>query len=81
MASKKLVLTCYLAFIGFALAEIMPKEFVSKMQIVENEAKALMHMEPKRGSDDFVSTIKTYNYFIRDIYPFFLSRLILALVD
>ena len=58
MASKKLILTCYLAFLGFAFAEIMPKDFVSKMQIVENEAKALMHMEPKRGSDDFVSTIK-----------------------
>ena len=55
MASKKLVLTCCMAFLGLAFADIMPKDFVSKMQVVENEAKALMHTEPKRANDDFVS--------------------------
>merc|ERR1712062_847093 len=54
MASKKLMLTCCMAFLGLAFADIMPKDFVSKMQVVENEAKALMHTEPKRANDDFV---------------------------
>ena len=44
-----------MAFLGLAFADIMPKDFVSKMQVVENEAKALMHTEPKRAIDDFVS--------------------------
>ena len=44
-----------MAFLGLAFADIMPKDFVSKMQVVENEAKALMHTEPKRANDDFVS--------------------------
>ena len=44
-----------MAFLGLAFADIMPKDFVSKMQVVENEAKTLMHTEPKRAIDDFVS--------------------------
>ena len=60
MASKNLILTCCLvAFFGLSLAEVMPKDLVSKMKAVEHEAKSLMHLEPKRGVDDLVSFINS----------------------
>ena len=64
MASKNLILTCCLvAFFGLSLAEVMPKDLVSKMKAVEHEAKSLMHLEPKRGVDDLVSFMNTSKYF------------------
>ena len=54
---RALIIACLMAIFGLGMGEVLPKNYVSKMKLLENEAKALMHMDNKRsGSDDLVSS-------------------------
>ena len=53
---KTLLIACLVAIFGLTMADVLPKNYVSKMKSIENEAKALMHMDNKRGgSGELVS--------------------------